>query len=343
MTYLSLVLYYLFVVGTDGFVYRMCLGLHQGYSYLTPLYCRHKYEGRATNHLMFPLYAAVTGNVVRQPIGGDFAFNAKMLAYFTEGQRWSKSWRDFGIDIGMTITAGTSGLSIGQVCLPRKINYVGKDARDQIGDMFVQAGRSLFNGLLNYLESHYWQPKDVKSAPVLQLQSEDFRNNIAKTELNDSSEIINALCNFLSLHNSKSFQRDGKEVLGYLYKDIQNIFDQLENLDHDITELTRSKSHDESQSAVIKKVSCLNHSVLLTADKWAQVVFQCFKQFQIRSKENEEKACKTVLRNVLLCVFYLRVFSFNVQTFKLQSYPDAEDILTQQMHAFVKVAPKMLL
>ncbi|KAK3737064.1 hypothetical protein QZH41_003696 [Actinostola sp. cb2023] len=55
--------------GTDGFVYRMHLGLHEGYSYLVPLYWRYKYEGRATNHLMFPLYAAVTRNVVRQPIG----------------------------------------------------------------------------------------------------------------------------------------------------------------------------------------------------------------------------------------------------------------------------------
>ena len=30
----------------------MCLGLYQGYLYLVPFYWRHKYEGRATNHLI---------------------------------------------------------------------------------------------------------------------------------------------------------------------------------------------------------------------------------------------------------------------------------------------------
>ena len=78
-------------LGTEGFVYRMCLGLEQGYSYLAPLYWRHKYEGRVTNHLMFPLYSCIIRNhVLRQPIGGEFAFNRRTLVRFTDPEKWHK-------------------------------------------------------------------------------------------------------------------------------------------------------------------------------------------------------------------------------------------------------------
>jgi len=330
---------YLLSIGTDGFVYRMYLGLHEGYSYLVPLYWRYKYEGRATNHLMFPLYAAITRNVVRQPIGGEFAFNAKMLCRFTD--TWSKDWRNFGVDIGMTITAGTCGETIGQVVLPRKINYVGRDARLQIGDMFIEVGRSLFNGLLDFLEchDHDWEPKPVTLAPVVEIEA--VQDNNAKIELSDSTEVLGALHQFFLLYNSTGFQNDSKEVLGNMCDRITNVYEELHNL-CSIQHLANLKAmNHESKGTIIRKVQC-SKSVFLSAREWAEIVCKCLNDFQIRRKNNEDKASTVVLRNVLLCVFYLRVFSFNVQTYNLPSYPDAEDLLTQQMREFSKVVSTKL-
>ena len=191
----------------------MFLGLSKGYSYLAPFYWRHKYEGRVTNHLMFPLYSSLTRYVLRQPIGGEFAFNGTMLGRFTNPANWTKSWRDFGIDAAMSVTAATSGDFIGQLHLPRKINYVGDDARRQIGDMFVHEGRSLFNGLIDMLDSTpFWAESEVTMAPVV--ETEAVHNTNLKVELSENAEIIAALHSFLTLHMSPAFQRNSETILG---------------------------------------------------------------------------------------------------------------------------------
>ena len=287
---------------------------------------------------MFPLYAAITRNVVRQPIGGEFAFDSKMLERFTEVERWSKGWRDFGIDMGMTITAGTSGEAIGQVVLPRKINYVGQDARIQIGDIFVQAGRSLFNGLLDFVEcNNNLELSKVTSVPTV--KPEAVYNNDVKIELSDSAEVLGALSKFLILYTSPAFQSN-KNILGSFCDHIENAYKKFKEHDlSSILKLGNLKAIDEDQkSKVLKRIQSLDESVFLSAKQWAEIVFKCFKEFQIRRRKNEEKATTVVIRNVLLCAFYLRVFSFNVQTYNLPSYPDAEDLLTQQMYEFSKLA-----
>ena len=317
----------------------MCLGLHQGYSYLVPLYWRHKFEGRATNHLMFPLYSSITRNVLRQPIGGEFAFNRKTLVRFTDPEKWIKGWRDFGIDMGMSITAGTSGDPVGQLSLPRKINYVGDDARRQIGDIFVQEGRSLFNGLIDLMESsHSWTAKEVTIAPVV--ETEAVQNTNLKVELSENAEVIAALHSFLVLYSSPAFQRNSKDVLGGLSGRIKDAFDEFE-----VSDLCSVLAWDkpkampqDEQSGLINKLQSLNSSVFLRCDEWAKVVFTCLQEFQVRRRDNEEKACQTVIRGVLLCVFYLRVLSFNLETLGLPSYPDAEELLMQQMQQFSQVA-----
>jgi len=46
----------------------------KGYDYVTPYYCRHKYDGTITNSIVYPLTRALYGKAIRQPIGGDFGF-----------------------------------------------------------------------------------------------------------------------------------------------------------------------------------------------------------------------------------------------------------------------------
>ena len=317
----------------------MCLGLYQGYSYLVPLYWRHKYEGRATNHLMFPLYSSVTRNVLRQPIGGEFAFNRKTLERFTDAEKWVKGWRDFGIDMGMSITAGTSGDPIGQLSLPRKINYVGDDARMQVGDIFVQEGRSLFNGLIDWMESsHFWMATEVTIAPVVKIEA--VQNTNMKVELSENAEIIAALHSFLVQYSNAEFKSKAMEVLGGLSHRIKEAFEEfIANGLGGVLAWDKPKAlPQQKQSEFVNQLKSVNRSFFLNSDEWAQFVFQCLKEFQARRSYNEEKACQTVIRGVLLCVFYLRVLSFNLETFGLPTYPDAEDMLMRQMREFSQVA-----
>lgn len=320
----------------------MFLGLHQGYSYLTPLYWRHKYEGRATNHLMFPLFSSITRNVLRQPIGGEFAFDRKTLERFTEPKKWNESWRDFGIDIAMSIIASTSGDPVGQVSLPRKVNYVGDDARMQIGEIFVQEGRSLFNGLIDLIESpHFRMAAEINMAPVAEMEA--FRQTNMKVELSETGEILAALRSFLVQHSSPDFQMNVMDVLGDLSYLIKNAFEEFkENGLCSVLAWNKPKvMPQEKQSELISQLQSLNRSVYLTSEGWAQVVFTCLKEFQAR-RSYDEKACQTVIRGVLLCAFYLRVLSFNIETLGMATYPDAEDLLMRQMQEFSQVASASL-
>ena len=312
----------------------------KGYSYLAPFYWRHKYEGRLTKHLMFPLYSSLTRYVLRQPIVGEFAFNGTMLVRFTNPANWTKSWRDFGIDVAMSVTAATSGDSIGQLHLPRKINYVGDDARRQIGDMFVQCGRSLFNGLIDMLDSTpSWAESEVTIAPVV--ETEAVHNTNLKVELSENAEIIAALHSFLTLYMSPAFQHNNETILGDGLSDrIEATFDEFKR-NGLCNVLAWSKPKEmplEEQARVIDQLNSIKSKFFLTSDEWAQIVFRCFKEFQVKRSENELQASQTVIRGVLLCVFYLRVLSFNIETWGLPTYPDAEELVMQQMKVFSRTA-----
>src|SRR5207253_2885400 len=56
--------------------------------YVTPLYARHKYDGTITNTIAYPLTRALYGARVRQPIGGEFGFHAKLARVFVDQPVW---------------------------------------------------------------------------------------------------------------------------------------------------------------------------------------------------------------------------------------------------------------
>ena len=241
--------------------------------------------------------------------------------------------------MGMSITAGTSGDPVGQLYLPRKINYVGDDARMQVGDIFVQEGRSLFNGLIDWMESsHFWMTTDLTIAPVVKIEA--VHNTNMKVELSENGEIIAALHSFLVQYSNRGFKSSAMDVLGGLFDGIKEAFEEFraKGLCGVLAWDKPKAMSQEKQSEIVNQLQCVNKSVFLKSDEWAQVVFKCLKEFQARRSENEEKACQTVIRRVLLCVFYLRVLSFNLETLGLPTYPSAEDMLMGQMQEFSQVA-----
>src|SRR5919201_3564389 len=105
--------------------------------YVTPLYARHKHDGTITNTIAYPLTRALYGARIRQPIGGEFGFNASLARQYLDEPVWETDVARFGIDIFMTTTALASGARVAQAFLGAKIHDP-KDPGADLGPMFTQ-------------------------------------------------------------------------------------------------------------------------------------------------------------------------------------------------------------
>lgn len=86
-----------------------------------PVYRRNRFEANSTNHLVRPLLAAVYGAYVRQPIGGEFAFNRAFLRAARDWPRPASAYL-YGIDVWLTGNALREGLRVVEVPLGRKLH-----------------------------------------------------------------------------------------------------------------------------------------------------------------------------------------------------------------------------
>jgi glycosyltransferase involved in cell wall biosynthesis len=136
--------------------------IERGYQFVAPVYMRHKYDGTITNNIVYNLTRALYGKMIRQPIGGDFAFSREVAGFYKDQEVWGTDVARFGIDIWMTTTAITNDFRICQSNLGVKIHDA-KDPSTHLGPMFRQVTWTLFH-LMEVYESHW---KAVKgSAPV---------------------------------------------------------------------------------------------------------------------------------------------------------------------------------
>ena len=89
--------------------------------YVVPSYKRNRFEGSTTNLFAFPLIYALSGIKIRQPIGGDFAFNRKYIEYILN-QKINNDIKRYGIDIFMTLNAIYGKFKIKTIELGKKIH-----------------------------------------------------------------------------------------------------------------------------------------------------------------------------------------------------------------------------
>ncbi|MBC7252085.1 MAG: glycosyl transferase family 2 [Anaerolineae bacterium] len=136
----------------------------EGYGYVTPYYTRHKYDGTITNNVVYPMTRMLYGVDVRQPIGGDFGFSAKLLDHYLGQDVWETDVARYGIDIWMTTTAINAGMKICQARMGAKIHDV-KDPAAALGPMFVQVVGTLFTMMARY-EDKWKAVKGSQRAPL---------------------------------------------------------------------------------------------------------------------------------------------------------------------------------
>ncbi len=119
--------------------------LFSGFSYVAPLYIRHKYDGTITNGIAYPMTRSLYGRRVRQPIGGDFGFSGKLAPLYLESKTWSEAVANFGIDIWMTTLAINHKAQICQAFMGRPKIHRTKDPGSDLGPMFRQVVGTIFS------------------------------------------------------------------------------------------------------------------------------------------------------------------------------------------------------
>ena len=119
--------------------------------YVTPYYIRHKYDATITNFIARPLTTLAYGIDIKQPIGGDFGLNRKLVEILAKSSLWaSNPWTQlFGVDIFLTHTALAANIDVCEAFLGVKIHEA-KDPALSLRNMFIEVTGSLFTVLIEY-------------------------------------------------------------------------------------------------------------------------------------------------------------------------------------------------
>jgi glycosyltransferase involved in cell wall biosynthesis len=139
--------------------------LFNDFSYVAPLYVRHKYDGTITNNIAYPMSRALYGRRVRQPIGGDFGFSHKLAHAYLESEIWDEAVANFGIDIWMTTLAFNQGIQVCQSFMGRPKIHRPKDPAASLGPMFRQVVGTIF-AMMRHFESFWLKMKFSKPTSI---------------------------------------------------------------------------------------------------------------------------------------------------------------------------------
>jgi glucosylglycerate synthase len=144
--------------------------VHHGYGFVAPLYTRHRFDGTITNSLAYPITTALYGVRIRQPIGGEFAFDGKLAAFYAGQDVWDTEVARFGIDLWMTTVAVVDGYRTAQARLGAKLHDP-KDPAEDLGPMFRQVVGTLFT-LAGRYRARWAEVDSVSTPPTLGFRAE---------------------------------------------------------------------------------------------------------------------------------------------------------------------------
>lgn len=173
--------------------------VHHGYEFVAPLYTRHKHDGTITNAVAYPLTAALFGQRIRQPIGGDFCISGEVAAAYADSDEWRDDVHRFGVDIWMTMTALAADRRICQTFLGAKVHDPKEPGAD-LGPMFRQVVGTLFR--MAALHHDRWSTEDeADTPPTFGFRSDAMAEPVAvslpilRRAFSDGQEIWSALWN----------------------------------------------------------------------------------------------------------------------------------------------------
>lgn len=190
--------------------------LESGYDFLCPLYKRRKEEGNTTNHFVVPVLYSIYGKFIRQPIGGDYAFNKKYIESIME-EEFTPNILEYGIDIFMVVTAIVKGLKVGEVYLGNKIHGASYDK-------MLKIFRSV---ALGFSETYNHYPL-VLDKEIIKYNS--FLYELKKCEFrNDFNNIYKENLKDYNILDYELYKNEYFSILLEYLKNITNIDDKLLN------------------------------------------------------------------------------------------------------------------
>jgi hypothetical protein len=89
--------------------------LEDGFDFVSPYYLRHKYDGLILNGIIYPLIRALYGRRTHQPIGGDLAFSARLIAHYMGESEWDTDLSGAGVDVWLTTQAMSDSFRLAQI------------------------------------------------------------------------------------------------------------------------------------------------------------------------------------------------------------------------------------
>jgi glycosyltransferase involved in cell wall biosynthesis len=197
--------------------------LFNDFSYVAPLYVRHKYDGTITNGIAYPLSRALYGRRVRQPIGGDFGFSGELAKVYLESEIWDEAVAHFGIDIWMTTLAFNQKIQICQSFMGRPKVHKPKDPAASLGPMFRQVVGTVF-ALMRHFDSFWTKVKYSKPTSIYGFGLGDVEMP-PKVEV-DSGKLFQ---NFL--HGYQKYNDVWREILsGDVFKKLQEMREMKERV-----------------------------------------------------------------------------------------------------------------
>jgi glucosylglycerate synthase len=131
---------------------------------VTPHYLRHKYDGTVINGIVYPLVRALYGKRVRQPIGADFGYSAKLVTHLMLVP-WDPEATGAGVDAWITMQSIAGGFKLAQAALGRRVqNQSGPPP--QLSTALAQVLGSLFTEIQR--TAPVWQrARTSEAVPIL--------------------------------------------------------------------------------------------------------------------------------------------------------------------------------
>lgn len=133
---------------------------------VTPLYCRHKFDGLLLRNLLYPMIRALYCRSVREPFPSEFAFSGRLASYFIDQEVWSQEAGRMGAETYMVLSAISGGFQVGQ-------SFLGPKPRaDHAASDLVHALRQTVGVLFWSLEQHLPACSQMQAAPPSQNEAE---------------------------------------------------------------------------------------------------------------------------------------------------------------------------
>jgi hypothetical protein len=118
--------------------------LADGYDFVSPYYCRHPHEGAVTKAIVYPVFRAVYGVRLRQPVAAEFACSSRLLEGLLAEDFWALEGAHAGVDLWLTTAAVSRDFRLCEAVLGERTHHDRDEGAIDLATTMRQVVGSLF-------------------------------------------------------------------------------------------------------------------------------------------------------------------------------------------------------